>query len=252
VKILPVLLNSTKMPRPNQLPPELNGFEHIGAFKMRSGREFPEDVRLLAVRVAEIGNIDLQDYPAGVRSFRTMGLVSATVGHMSTDAEVLHQIDTAKDLLIVMNDGRGFLDAQAERILLRNIDSKKQTRVVFLHPDSDYIRLDAFLTKVDKDLNAQVSDIGRGYRALYRAAEESPIQIRGSREILPVTYVITENYAFMSSYLCRGGGTLPIFRFAADSREPEAFYKRLRNDAEKVFAGATPLEPPDFTNVRSK
>ena len=145
-----------------------------------------------------------------------------------------------------MNDGRGFLDSKQEALRARMFDPAKRTRIVFLHPASELLRLPAFLSKVDKDQRAQVSDIARGYRALRDGASATaPVQIRGSHSIFPCTYVISETYAFQSPYLCTKSGELPILRFAPEGKET-VLYTRLRQDAENVFSQAVELKDSDF------
>jgi hypothetical protein len=245
VPIVTVLLNDADMPRKEQVPEEIRRFIDIGAARVRTGRDFPSHVRFLATHVAEAGKVRLENYPDSMRGFRKIGLAAASVGHMSTNSLVMGEIHTARDILIVMNDGRGFLDAQRETIKARTADPEKRTRVVFLHPAADLLKLPAFLRKVEKNHLAQVHDIARGFRALSTAQAHSPIQMRGSHTIFPCTYVISENYAFQAPYLCTGGGVLPIFEFAS-AADGSPFYRTLLEDAETVFKKAVDLTEADF------
>ena len=246
--ILTVLLNDADMPGPEQLPEDIRRFVTIGAARVRTGRDFPADVHYLAERAAKVGGVHLENYPEAVRGFRSLGLTSASVGHMSTNAAVLEEIRSAQDLMVLMNDGRGFLDSRKELIRARTFDPGKRTRVVFLHPTSELLDLPAFLTKVDKDRRAQVSDIARGYRALRdRASTTNPVEIRGSHAIFPCTYVISENYAFQSPYLCTPrSGVLPIFQFAPPNGRKELLYTSLREDVENAFEEGVELKESDF------
>jgi hypothetical protein len=247
IPILTVLLNDADMPRAEQLPEDIRRFVTIGAARIRTGRDFPAHMHYLAECAAKAGGVHIEDYPEAVRGFRSIGLTAASVGHMSTNAAVLEEIRSAQDLIVLMNDGRGFLDSQQEAIRARTFDVAKRTRVVFLHPASELLHLPAFLTKVDKDRRAQVHDIARGYRALRdRASTTKPVDIRGSHIIFPCTYVISENYAFQSPYLCTKSGVLPILQFAPSDGRKEVLYTRLREDAEKVFADAVELQESDF------
>lgn len=245
VPIITVLLNDADMPRKEQVPEEIRRLIDIGAARVRTGRDFPSHVHFLAANVAEAGKVRLENYPDSVRGFRKIGLTAASVGHMSTNSLVLGEIHSARDILIVMNDGRGFLDSQREMLKARTSDPSKRTRVAFLHPSAELLKLPAFLKKVEKNHQAQVHDIARGFRALRSARPESPIEMRGSHTIFPCTYVISENYAFQSPYLCTGGGVLPILEFASAS-EGSPFYKTLLEDAEIVFGKAIELKETDF------
>ena len=150
VPIITVLLNDADMPREEQVPEEIRRFVDIGAARVRTGRDFPSHVHFLAAHVAEAGGFRLENYPDSVRGFRKIGLTAASVGHMSTNSLVMAEINSAHDILIVMNDGRGFLDAQRETIKARTSDPGKRTRVVFLHPTAELLKLPAFLRKVEK------------------------------------------------------------------------------------------------------
>ena len=249
IPILTVLLNDADMPRGHQLPEDIRGFETIGAAKVRTGRDFPAHVHFLAEHAAKAGGVRLENYPESIRGFRSIGLTAASMGLMSTDAAVLKEIGSAQELLILMNDGRGFLDNRKELVLTRTTDPTKRTRVVFLHPNSEFLKLPEFLKKVVKDHHGQVHDIERGYRALRdRASSKSHIEIRGSHAIFPCTYVISENYAFQSPYLCTSGGELPILQFASPAKRGTGLYTRLLQDAEDVFDQATELHSSDFPN----
>ncbi len=245
VPIITVLLNDADMPRKEQVPEEIRRFVDIGAARVRTGRDFPSHVHFLATHVAKAGSIRLENYPDSLRGFRKIGLTAVSVGHMSTNSLVMGEIHTARDILIVMNDGRGFLDAQRETIKTRTSDPSKRTRVVFLHPSAELLRLPAFLRKVEKTHFAQVHDIARGFRALRGGQLGSPVEMRGSHTIFPCTYVISENYAFQAPYLCTGGGVLPILEFAS-AADGSTFYKTLREDAETVFIKAVELTEADF------
>jgi hypothetical protein len=175
-------------------------------------------------------------------------LVSASLGVLSTDPIVDETIRDAKNLLGIMNDGRGFLDSKQENIRARNDDPIKSTRFVFLHPKSDYLR--SLIKKNGKSYEAQIGDIQRGFQALCEMPNrKSSIEIRGSFGIFPSSYLISERYAFVSPYLCAERGSLPIFRFAENRENSQRFYKVVADDAEKICASGEVLSFSDFTST---
>ena len=63
IPILTVLLNDADMPRAEQLPPDIRGFETIGAARVRTGRDFPSHMHYLAEHAAAAGGLRLENYP---------------------------------------------------------------------------------------------------------------------------------------------------------------------------------------------
>jgi len=245
VPLIPVWVTQVRMLQARELPPELLPLRFINAVKVEPGTQFNAGMAQLVARIEAMTDLRADNYRTLVRDCRRLGMVSASYGVLSTDAVVDETIRDAKQLLAVMNDGRGFLDSKQEDIRARNDDPTKSTRFVFLHPRSDYLH--SLIKKNGKSHEGQVGDIRRGFEALCETPDrKSAIEIRGSYGVFPSSYLISERYAFVSPYLCAEGGSLPIFRFAENRENNQRLYKKIADDAEKVFATAEILSAADF------
>lgn len=255
IKVLPVLVTNARMPRPDEVPPDLHDLPPIGAVTVEPGVHFESGIQELLARVEDLAGIRGDSYLQLLKECRDLGLVSASLGVFSTDPLIDDMIRSAKNLIGIMNDGRGFLDSKQEEIRNRTKDDNKTTRFVFLHPQSEYLH--SLIKKNLKTHAEQVGDIRRGFRALTEVSYgKSSIEIRGSFGILPSSYLISERFALVSSYLAVERGSLPIFRYASgrdDKRPgvgvgviPGRFYDLIFEDAEKAFLAAKVLSASDF------
>src|SRR5260370_11846825 len=85
------------------------------------------------------GSLRFEDYPSLLSDSRQLGLVS--IKHSFTDDyTVQHEIRDCSDLIVVMNDGRSWVDTNRERLVARAAEGKS-TRVILLHPKSHSINV---------------------------------------------------------------------------------------------------------------
>ena len=137
--VIPVLVSGAKMFNANQVPEGLANLCIVNAQEIDSGKHFRSGLGSLVQQIVRLTGLDMHDYPAAVRNCREVELTATWLGLMSTNPEVVAEIRTAKNLTMVMNDGRGFLDAMRETIRGRYTDPDKFTRVATLHPRSRFL-----------------------------------------------------------------------------------------------------------------
>jgi hypothetical protein len=112
IKVLPVLVTNARMPRSDEVPPDLQELPPIGAVTVEPGIRFESDIKDLLARLEELTGISGDDYRRLLQECRDLGLTSASLGVLSTDALVDDMIHNAQKLIGIMNDGRGFLDSK--------------------------------------------------------------------------------------------------------------------------------------------
>jgi hypothetical protein len=244
-EIIPVLVTFAGMPHLADVPPELHGLLGRNAIEVQPSSHFRIGATELVRQISKLTGLQADSYVTAFNEFRKLGLVSAFVGLLSRDSLVEETVRTARNVLMVMNDGRGFVDSMQELIQERASDPEKTTRLVFLHPKSEYINL--LIQKNKKTRAAQIHDIERSYRALATAPDsKSSIEVRGSHGMLTSSYLVSERYAFVSPYLSAERGSLPVFRFAEVAGNMHGLYSVVSDDAQAIFKAAKPLMELDF------
>ena len=152
-------------------------------------------------------------------------------------------ISGTKDLLIILNDGRSWIDTHRELLAKRIANPKQQTRIALLHPRSDFI--ETLVRKNRKDKTVQLGDIKRSFESLEDARKVgSRLDVRGHFLFNPSSLFLTEREAIVSPYLFMERGALPLFVFSKEATD--AFYQHLRDDALKLFEASEPLTKEAF------
>ncbi len=252
VRVIPVLVSGATMPHAHELPEDIRGLCMLQAQVIESTRNFRRDLEGLVGRLGTAAGLPIHDYPTAVKHCRQIELISTWFGLMSTSQDVIQQIENAKSLLIVMNDGRGFLDAMRERIRDRDLDLDKTTRIAVLHPRSEFLTY--LIAKNGKDMAEQMGNARRGFEALCHRDDDQPhcrIEYRGSHGYFPSSYLITEDCAFVSPYFCAEVGALPVFKFVHAAGSRHSLYPKLLKDAESVMRAAELLTERDFLPAKA-
>jgi hypothetical protein len=242
IHIFPVLVSNASMPKREQLPPELRELASKSAIHAPPDRNFHQGVSELARRVSVLTGIPYEDYPATTRECQKIGLVLAK-GDFREDNSVLAEIEGSRELIVIQNDGRSWIDSNRERILARLSDPKKTTRIVLYHPRSSFLPI--LIQKNGKRLQDQIGEIKRSYEIVNSAnADVKALHIRGHFGFNPYSLLISDRYAFLSPYHYHEAGKLPLFKFSAHA--PSALYTTLRKDAEILYEEAVPITPEEL------
>jgi hypothetical protein len=202
---------------------------------MRGMRELAEQIQLFT-------GLRFGDYQRVLRDTHELGLVGVK-RTFAGDSTILDDIAESRDLLVVMNDGRSWVSSNREVLAHRIADPGKTTRIVLLHPKSDF--LGVLTRKNGKTLAQQVEDARRSFEALQAdATRPGALEIRGHYGFNPFTLILTAKHAFISPYFYNERGALPLFTFTSSARL--GLYADLRQDAVRLFESATTLTAADF------
>jgi hypothetical protein len=242
LNIIPVLVSFARMPTPDELPPALRDLAYLQAVAIPPNREFTAGMRNLVELIHLLGGLPYEDYPSLLDDARQAGLV-AIKHSFADDSTVYDEIAHCSDLLVVMNDGRSWIDTNQERLVLRTRDGSKKTRIVLLHPKSGFLRV--LVKKNTKSLRQQVEEIRRSYNIVQalRAAGTS-VDVRAHHGFNPYSLILSENYAFVSQYMFNERGGLPLLKFARSANA--GLYHDIRSDAELLYEHADVLTADDF------
>ena len=242
IHIFPVLVSNASMPRREQLPADLKDLASRNAIHAPPDHNFHHGVSELAKRITAVTNIPHEDYPATLKQCQKIGLVLAK-GDFREDNSVLAEIEESRELIVVQNDGRSWIDSNRERILGRLSDPNKKTRIVLYHPQSRFLH--TLIEKNGKRLQDQIGEIKRSFEILNGAeAPSEALSVRGHFGFNPYSLLISDRFAFMSPYHYREAGKLPLFKFSIHA--PSPLYASLRKDAELLYEGARPMTRDDF------
>jgi hypothetical protein len=242
IPVVPVLVSNAAMPGREQLPHDLRELASKNAIHIPPDHNFHQGVATLARRITAVTGVPFEEYPATLRQCQNIGLVLAR-GDFREDNSVLSEIEESRELIVVQNDGRSWVDSNRERILGRLADPNKTTRVVLYHPRSPFLR--TLIEKNGKRFEDQIGDIKRSHTIL-TASQVNPeaLSVRGHFGFNPYTLVVSDRYAFMSPYHYHEAGKLPLLKFSRHA--PNPLYYSLRKDAELLYDNARPITPEDF------
>lgn len=145
-------------------------------------------------------------------------------GNFAEDRTVLEELERTHELLVVMNDGRSWIDSNREILGRRIRDAAKTTRIVLLHPGSDF--LPVLIRKNGKTIAQKIEEIKRSFNALEgdRARPEA-IEFRGHHGFNPCSLILTDDFAFVSSFneIRQSRSRRALSRIS--ERRPQAFRK---------------------------
>jgi hypothetical protein len=242
IHIFPVLVSNASMPKREQLPVELKKLASKNAIHAPPDHNFHQGVATLAKRISIVTGIPYEDYPSAIRQCQEIGLVLIK-GDFREDSSVLAEIENSRELIVVQNDGRSWIDSNRERLLARLSDRTKTTRIVLYHPRSSFLH--TLIQKNGKRFQDQIGEIKRSYEIVKNAkADVKALDIRGHFGFNPYSLLVSDRYAFLSPYHYHEVGKLPVFKFSAHA--PSPLYMTLRTDAEHLYENAEVINPQDF------
>jgi len=240
--VIPVLVSHATMPRRKELPDDLKNLATATAVYAPPDQNFRQSILVLAQRIEKLVGVPFEDYWSTLTQCQELGLTMIK-DDFRKDNSVLNEIVNSRDLLVIQNDGRGWIDQNRERILGRLRDQRKTTRIILYHPRSKFLK--TLVEKNGKGMHRQVSEIRGSYDILTSMkAHPSAISVRGHHGFNPYSLLISDTYAFVSPYQYHEAGELPLLKFTVHAREP--LYQILRDDAELLFNRSTPLRLEDF------
>ncbi len=240
--IIPVLLGRRDMPRIKDLPTELARIASIHAIQISMTYDFGRGLMELVEQIHDKTGITFHDYRVLLAQCRHTGLVTFLENFLD-DKSYRTEIRDSKELIVVQNDGRSWIDTNQEILRSRLADITKDTKVVLYHPQSKFLEiLDA---KNRKGLDRQISEIQGSFRLLKGFAIHSGnFGIHAHDGFNPYSLILTENKAFMDPYLLNARGALPRFIFTSST--PNGMYHTLREDAYKLYRNSAELTEESF------
>jgi hypothetical protein len=196
------------MPERDQLPRELAALTNIQSVAVPPNRAFARGMRELVDRVHAVTGLPFDD------------------------------------LMVVMNDGRSWINSNREVLGRRVADGANKTKVVLLHPKSEFVGV--LVKKNKKTRVQQIEEIRRSFDVLRAVATNlGNLEIRGHHGFNPFTLILTDRYAFVSPDLFNERRSLPLLKFS--SQVSSGLYQDSREDALKLFDQATSLTEADFS-----
>ena len=230
--VVPVLVGNAGMPRAQDLPEDLRPLAFVHALALPPSSAFRSAMQELVRQISLITGLHAENYPKTLLECQKLGLVTA-IDSFQDDTTVRQEIRNCRELVVVMNDGRNFVDGNQELLKHRLLDPEKRTLFVFYHPASGF--MPTLLHKNGKRTR-QLEEMRASFVMLTRFGAR---EIRGHRLFNPYSLTMSENYAFVSPYRFNEGGALPLLKFS--SRAPEGYYHVLQADAARLFDEAEPL-----------
>jgi hypothetical protein len=242
VPVIPVLIGSAGMPSAEQLPSDLERLAYKQAIHIPSSRGFVRGIRQLVEEIHQLTALPFEDFPNVITDCQRAGLVLVK-DNFREDTSVLDEMKTTRELLVVMNDGRGWVDQNRDIIYGRLRDPDKVTRVALHHPASPF--LETLIRKNRKTLATQIEEIKRSYESLQNYEKsQGQLYIRGHMLFNGYSLTLGDRYAFVSPYFFNESGALPLLKFS--SRVGQGLYQELRADAMRLFDTAVPLTQENF------
>lgn len=240
-----MLVTFAEMPNASLLPRSLRdlGFSSKQAMHVRPSTDFLTDTNRLANRIGEIIGREVVEYKQLLCDCQRLGLVTFKKSFVE-DRSVLEAIDRTGELLVVMNDGRSWVDTNQEMLARRIQSPETSNRFLFLHPSSPFI--DILIQKNEKSKTTQLEEIKRSFMSLERNRRpDSNLYIRGHRLFHPYTLILTDSHAFVSTYYYNEGGALPLYKYSKEATD--GLYHEFKKDAHRLFERSVDLANTDFT-----
>jgi hypothetical protein len=177
-----------------------------------------------------------------------------TTFHGYPHKETLRNSD---EMLIVLNDGRSWIDTYREALKERS-EGGKRTSIVLIHPKSSFIS--TLIKKNGKQLSTQLDELRRSYQVIsdINNATQELIDIRGHHVFNPYSLFLTEDKVTIMPYFYNESGELPLMTFANSRHLPlmkfanpgahfaPSLYSRFKDDAYELFNKSLPLNDTDF------
>ncbi|WP_448090824.1 hypothetical protein [Pseudomonas azerbaijanoccidentalis] len=156
-------------------------------------------------------------------------------------------LEGARDLTIVLNDGRSFIDSNREYIKSRLSVQGKMTRFCFVSPISDYLGL--LIAKNGKAWTTQCEEIHRSLNIIIESAPPwADVKVFAHCRATPYAILLTEDVAIVHPYYFFEAGSLPMFIFTKDNE----LYESYRTDVHRLLSEADLLTESMFSESHPK
>ncbi|MBV9763870.1 MAG: toll/interleukin-1 receptor domain-containing protein [Acidobacteriaceae bacterium] len=235
--IIPVLVSGAAIPTANELPSDIAPLAFIHAISLPATTGFSSAMLEVVRQIHRITKLHYEEYGKTLHQCQEIGLVTVLNSFLD-DITVREEIRSADELVVVMNDGRNFVNDNQELLDKRLRDRSKTSTFVFYHPASGFFPT---LLKKNRKGDRQLAEMKASFDLLTRFGAT---EIRGHHLFSPYSLTMSENYAFVSPYRFLEGGALPLFKFSA--KAPSGYYHVLREDALKLIKSADILSSKDF------
>lgn len=237
IPIIPILVGPAVMPTSAQLPASLQKLSGIQAIKIRTDAGFHSDMSDLIDKISSKIDIQFLNHLDLIEDCRGVGLVTVK-SSFDRDQTILSEISRSQELIVVMNDGRSWVDTKRELLASRASDPSMKTKILLLHPRSSFLK--TLIKKNGKSLRRQREEIqaSRDVINSYKWSDGC-LDLRAHHIFNPYTLIIGDEFAFVSTYFLNESGQLPLFKY--ERRSPGSLYHSLRSDAVKLFDAAEPL-----------
>lgn len=148
-------------------------------------------------------------------------------------------IEGTKNLVAVLNDGRGWVGNYYQRFVNRFALDHKQTTIILMHPNSPALAVHA--TKVGSTAQGLRIKIAETVRLLHKAnVHNRPIRILGHHYYNTMTVFFGESDAIITPYfLSKVRRTPPLLTFTDAGRE--SFYHKLKEDIDALLIDCTDI-----------
>lgn len=148
-------------------------------------------------------------------------------------------IEDSKNLIIVLNDGRGWVGNYYQRFVNRFDKNDMETVVILMHPNSPAIGLHA--AKVGATVEGIRMKIAETIRLLHRANEKQHhLKIIGHHFYNTMSIFISDSNAIMTPYfLSKVRRTPPVLTFEEAGRE--SFYTKLKQDIDALIVDCSDI-----------
>jgi hypothetical protein len=151
-------------------------------------------------------------------------------------------MEKAFEMLIILNDGRSWIDSYRELLQFRAKNHKK-TWIILIHPRSEF--LPVLIKKNGKQRTTQLDELRRSFDIINELRKISAaIDIRGHHLFNPYSLIITEDQASVMPYFYNESGDLPMLTFSNTGEG--SLYNRYRTDAYALYNGSESLTENDF------
>lgn len=156
-------------------------------------------------------------------------------------------LEGARELTIVLNDGRSLIDSNREYIKNRLSVQGKVTRFCFVSPISDYLGL--LIAKNGKTRAAQCEEIHRSLNVIIESAPPwADVKVFAHCRATPYAILLTEDVAIVHPYYFFEAGSLPMFIFRKDNE----LYESYRTDVHRLLSEADLLTESMFSEFHPK
>ncbi len=240
--IIPILVSNAVMPKADDLPNGIERLAYIHGVVLPASSGFTSAMLEIVREIHDITKLHYEDYGTTVRQCQEIGLVTVLDSFLD-DRTVRDEIRNARELIVVMNDGRNFVNDNQELLRARLANPDKVSQFVFYHPASDF--LPTLLKKNGKGAR-QLAEMRASFDLL---TSFGATEIWGHHLFNPYSLTMSENYAFISPYRFLEGGALPLFKFSAHA--PSGYYHVLRQDALALIKSSDLLTSEVFEAERS-